>query len=147
MAHPSVTAMRVPVAKVEWRPGASSRCFVTLIFVYNANSGRLNALLDIGHKIVSPDTYACDLCALTHGAFSEREAWRAFRESTKLDVRFLHKDEFEREFPATYAYPVVLRHDDGLDVLLSREDLAALKSPEALIEEIGRRADGGEDGG
>ncbi len=43
-----------------------------LIFVYNADSGKLNVLFDVGHKIVSPGTYKCDLCTLTHGTFTER---------------------------------------------------------------------------
>ncbi len=28
-----------------------------IVFVYNANSGLMNTVLDIGHKIISPDTY------------------------------------------------------------------------------------------
>ena len=32
-----------------------------LIFVYNANSGKLSAALDIAHKIISPSTYQCRL--------------------------------------------------------------------------------------
>ena len=42
-----------------------------LIFVYNAGSGKLNALFDMAHKIVSPTTYECSLCALTHDAFQD----------------------------------------------------------------------------
>ena len=36
----------------------------TLVFVYNADSGVFNALADAAHKIFSPRTYACNLCAL-----------------------------------------------------------------------------------
>ncbi len=38
-----------------------------LIFVYNADSGLLNAINDGILKIVSPSTYQCSLCSLTFG--------------------------------------------------------------------------------
>ena len=68
-----------------------------LIFVYNATSGKLNALFDIAHKVINPETYECSLCALTHGAFSEKKVWSKFKENTDIEMTFLHKDEFERE--------------------------------------------------
>ena len=37
-----------------------------LIFIYNAQKGRLNSLIDYIHKTVSPGTYSCNLCAITH---------------------------------------------------------------------------------
>ena len=65
-----------------------------LLFVYNADSGLFNLLADIGHKIFSPDTYACELCMLTHGYFSENKAWRHFIDALDCDCRFMHRDEF-----------------------------------------------------
>jgi len=38
---------------------------MNLIFVYNANGGLVNSWLDTAHKIVSPSTYSCSLCAIT----------------------------------------------------------------------------------
>lgn len=98
----------------------------TLIFVYNADSGLFNTLADIGHKLLSPDTYRCDLCMLTHGVFTEREQWRAFVESLPLPCRFLHRDEFRREFPEVNAdLPAVflLQHDQ-LHLCLPSDRLA-----------------------
>jgi len=43
-----------------------------LIFVYNADSGLLNAMKDWAHKIVSPETYPCSLCALTYNNLGMR---------------------------------------------------------------------------
>ena len=37
-----------------------------LIFIYNAKSGFINELVDIPHKIISPETYDCNLCAITY---------------------------------------------------------------------------------
>lgn len=70
-----------------------------LLFVYNADSGLFNVMADIGHKLFSPSTYECALCALTHGYFSERSAWRAFVESLACDCEFLHRDQFRDRYP------------------------------------------------
>jgi len=70
-----------------------------LVFVYNADSGLFNTMADIGHKIFSPETYECALCALTHGYFKERGQWRAFVENLDIECEFLHRDEFVRRYP------------------------------------------------
>lgn len=85
-----------------------------LLFVYNADSGMFNTLADIGHKIFSPDTYACALCSLTHGYFNERAQWRSFVESLDCDCQFMHRDEFSRQFPdITTRLPAVFDLSDG----------------------------------
>ena len=111
-----------------------------LIFIYNADGGKLNALFDVGHKIVSPDSYKCNLCTLTHGTFTERKAWKHFRESTSLNLMFLHKDEFETQFESRFSYPIVLRREETLEVFISSEELNAMSSPGQLIELITARA-------
>ena len=70
----------------------------TIIFVYNANSGFMSGIIDSIHKTVSPETYKCNLCALTYGNFSMRKDWKSFIEQLKFPVEFLHKDEFIRKF-------------------------------------------------
>ena len=72
---------------------------VVLLFVYNADTGLFNTMADIGHKIFSPGSYQCDLCMLTHGYFSERSEWRQFIEGLGVGTRFLHRDQFRRDFP------------------------------------------------
>jgi hypothetical protein len=112
-----------------------------LLFVYNADSGLFNTLADIGHKIFSPATYACDLCALTHGYFSERREWRAFIESLAVPCEFMHRDEFVRACPEQreLAFPVVLRVNGGEQrICLSRKDLAACRDLDALEQAIRR---------
>jgi len=105
-----------------------------LIFVYNANSGKLNASFDIAHKLLSPSTYQCQLCAITHGVFKEREQWTQFREQSSDDLRFLHKDEFEREFEPQPLYPVVLEETEtGLNTLISSEQMANLRDIDDLM--------------
>lgn len=70
----------------------------SLIFVYNADSGLFNTVTDIAHKILSPRTYSCQLCALTHGYFSVREEWVGFLKSLQIDCEFLHRDEFKQTY-------------------------------------------------
>lgn len=98
---------------------------IQLIFVYNADSGLFNTLSDIAHKIFSPHTYSCRLCALTHSYFSKRDEWKSFIESLEIDCRFMHRDEFIAEYnDRDYNWPVVLtkRHDQ-LNVCLGAADI------------------------
>ncbi len=68
----------------------------TLMFVYNADSGMFNTLSDMAHKVFSPRTYSCNLCALTHSTFSMRDEWKEFIESLGVELEFLHRDEFRK---------------------------------------------------
>jgi hypothetical protein len=65
----------------------------TLLFVYNADSGLFNTVTDIAHKIFSPQTYQCALCALTHGYFSVRDEWTGFIKELGVPCEFVHRDQ------------------------------------------------------
>ncbi|MCK4705139.1 MAG: hypothetical protein KAT90_06645 [Gammaproteobacteria bacterium] len=69
-----------------------------LIFVYNANSGLFNTVSDIAHKVLSPKTYSCNLCALTHGHFKIKQDWVEFLEQIDTELEFLHRDEFIKKY-------------------------------------------------
>lgn len=106
-----------------------------LVFVYNADSGFLNSLLDIGHKIVKPETYTCNLCSLTFGNFVENAKWKEFREGSSNELEFLHRDEFEGKYGLKLACPVILKASDGgkLEVVIPAERLESFKSLDELI--------------
>ena len=106
-----------------------------LLFVYNAKSGLLNSALDMGHKILNPQSYSCSLCALTHGAFAEKKPWTEFRNRSKLDMIFYHSDEFEKAYPdLNFSYPTVLiRSDNQLTEFVSTDELNNMNSLEELI--------------
>ncbi len=89
-----------------------------LIFVYNANSGKMNAALDIAHKIISPGTYQCQLCQLTHSTLSERDEWKAFRQQSEHEFIFLHKDEFEQTYSEQFDYPVILQQANESELII-----------------------------
>lgn len=109
-----------------------------LLFVYNADSGAFNTLADIGHKIISPDTYDCALCAITHGIFREKGQWRSFVASLPLECVFLHRDEFIRQHPEFQGpFPAVfLRTTEGLAPCLTADALASCQDMQDLQELI-----------
>ena len=112
-----------------------------LIFVYNATSGKINAVLDSIHKITSPETYDCNLCAITFGNFSENKTWKDFREASKVEMTFYHKDEFLTKYRSKwlpkYNFPIVLSEENNeLRVFITSEELDVLKNADALIKEI-----------
>ncbi len=115
-----------------------------LIFVYNADSGLRNVIIDGAHKIFSPNTYACNLCDITFGAFAENKTWKKFRQKTSLVMQFLHKNEFKSQYASKFGhkfnYPIVLiAVNENLDILVNTEELNKLKSAEDLIELIQQR--------
>jgi len=111
-----------------------------LIFIHNADSGKLSGLIDLGHKIVSPETYKCNLCKLTHGKFTERKVWKNFKESSSLDLVFLHKDEFEKLYIERFLYPIILKDDNKLEIFISTEELNKISESENLINLIKQKA-------
>ena len=118
----------------------------SLIFVYNANSGKANAILDVYHKIASPGTYKCNLCKLTHGIFKERTRWKNFRQNLKIELDFLHANEFRKQYASAsmrkFKLPVVLKKgNEGLDVFISCDELNKMDRLEQLISLIEKRLD------
>ena len=69
-----------------------------LVFVYNANSGLFNTVADMAHKVFSPQTYQCNLCALTYSTFGMRKSWQEFLATLEIPFEFLHADELQKRF-------------------------------------------------
>lgn len=109
-----------------------------LLFIYNANSGKLNALFDAGHKLFSPSTYKCSLCALTYDTFTENTVWKTYRKESNIDMVFYHKDEFENVFPKeTFQYPVILQEKNNHFLeFISNKSIRSIEEIEDLIKLI-----------
>jgi hypothetical protein len=105
-----------------------------LVFVYNADSGVFNTLADAAHKIFSPRTYACNLCALTYGAVRMRGEWREFLEGLGRPLEFLHADELAARYglkgvplPAVFT-----KEGGGLRVLAGADSVNACRTLDDL---------------
>ena len=98
-----------------------------LIFVYNADSGKLNAYLDMLHKVFSPNTYPCSLCAITYGPFSMHKEWEKFVGKLPCSVRFLHRDEWEAEFERRDELPAVfVQRGEVIQILIDSKRMDEL---------------------
>ena len=115
-----------------------------LIFVYNANSGIRNTVMDSVHKILSPQTYECNLCDITYGRFMENRIWKKFREKSTYKMEFLHKDEFKKQYASKFGYkfdfPIVLGTSNGnFEIFISKNELNGLANADELIRLIQSR--------
>lgn len=102
-----------------------------LIFIYNADGGIAQGIMDSIHKTLSPSTYACSLCAVTYGAFRMDPKWRAWLNALPIPADFQHKDDTPyRDVPL----PVVLKQcGDRVETLVSAGELNAIDTVDALI--------------
>jgi hypothetical protein len=106
-----------------------------LIFVYNAKAGVLNGLMDSIHKTVSPDTYDCDLCAITYGFFTMDKSWRAYLKSLPMETYFYHKPDFLAAHPemGSTALPIIgLESEEGVKLLLGADVIKGCQDVNSL---------------
>jgi hypothetical protein len=104
-----------------------------LIFVYNANSDLFSTVTDFAHKILSPSTYSCNLCALTYGNFTVKQEWKSFIEGLLIKTIFLHKDEFEKLYKIQPALPAGLIATNGtIKEIISKQEIESCQSLEEL---------------
>jgi hypothetical protein len=106
-----------------------------ILFVYNAEAGFLNGMMDSVHKIVSPSTYECALCAITHGAFSMDRRWRDYLRGLPVETSFFHRKDFAEAYPAaTDALPAILLDREGvISPLISAEAFKGLETVDSLV--------------
>jgi hypothetical protein len=95
-----------------------------LVFVYNADSGFFNTAADIAHKTFSPETYQCNLCALTHSTFGMRKSWQDFLNGLETSVEFLHANELQDRYSVKdVPLPAIFQKEAGRLTLLIAADL------------------------
>ena len=106
-----------------------------LLFVYNAKADPQSAITDYLHKVFSPSTYGCELCALTHHNLGQRTNWKQFkRKNEQLRMSFYYINQFENKFDESYEYPVVLlRENNSNKVLIAKADFKQMNSANDLI--------------
>jgi len=105
-----------------------------ILFVYNADSGTLEALKDYFHKMASPSTYECRLCGITYGNLGMRTSWKDFLESLPFSSEFIHRDEFRKEYCRNDPLPAAfIIEGKSIQTLISKEDIDGAGSLEDLI--------------
>lgn len=113
-----------------------------LVFVYNADGGVLNSIMDSAHKLFAPSTYQCALCAVTHGIAGMRSEWKDYLRSLPYETRFYHRDGFQKDWAGVReALPAIFSQATANDmkILITRSELEAVSSVAQLTALLGRR--------
>jgi len=111
-----------------------------LIFIYNAKSGLVNEFLDFAHKIVSPNTYNCNLCALSYGNFSMKKKWSDYISSLPVKSTFTYKDKVSEYGYDNIKLPSIIFKDKSKsEVIISSEEINKLKKIDQLINILSDR--------
>ena len=106
-----------------------------LIFIYNAKSGLVNEFLDFSHKIVSPSTYNCNLCAISYGNFLMKKKWSNYISSLPVKSTFTYKDKVSEYGYDNIELPsIIFQNDSRSEVIISNDKINNLKNIEQLIE-------------
>ena len=111
-----------------------------LIFIYNAKSGLVNEFLDFAHKIVSPSTYNCNLCALSYGNFTMKKKWSDYISSLPVRSTFTYKDKVSEYGYNNIELPsIIFRNGSRSKVIISSEEINKLKKIDQLINILSDR--------
>jgi hypothetical protein len=106
-----------------------------IIFVYDAKNTLFNILSDYIHKAVSPSTYQCNLCKLTHDNFGMKKEWKSIINKIKYKKSFLYKDDFVEGYPdhRVFSAPAVFVEEEGkLQELVTATELNSYQSIDEL---------------
>lgn len=106
-----------------------------LLFVYNADSGIVNTIIDGIKKATAPTSYQCRLCGLTYGFATMKGAWKMFIDSLEMPIKFLHRDEFGNQYGsnASCCPAAFLEDKKKLDVLVDKNEMNNLDTLSDLI--------------
>ena len=110
-----------------------------LIFIYNAKSGVTNALFDWAHKIISPNTYDCNLCSITYNNLGKQKKWKNFLENINIESRFYYIDHLKdlpfvknpSELPCIY-----LKVDKDIILIIDSYELNTFNKVDELIHKL-----------
>jgi len=115
----------------------------SLLFVYNADTGLFSVVTDYAHKILSPKTYPCNLCALTYGNMGMNKRWKEFIAGLKVPIEFLHRDEFvkfhdvsDTQLPAAF-----VKKGESITMLITSGEINKCTSVDALIALVTKKVE------
>lgn len=100
----------------------------TIVFVYNADSGLFNTLSDTAHKLFSPETYECNLCAMTFSGLGMKKEWKEFLDTMDIPLEFLHRDELKEKYGSEVELPAVfLKSGGNLNLIIEASSINECK--------------------
>ncbi len=114
-----------------------------IIFVYNADSGLVNTVVDVAHRLTKPNSYPCRLCAVTYGTFGMEKRWKDFLRQIGIPAIFWHRDEFTKkckfpnyrvEFPA-----VIVKENDKMTTIMDAKDFKKISDLDDLVRMLKSR--------
>jgi len=115
----------------------------SILFVYNADTGLFSVVTDYAHKILSPKTYPCNLCALTYGNMGMNNKWQEFIAALTIPVEFLHRDEFvklqnvsDTQLPAAF-----VKKGESITMLITSAEINECTSVDALIALVTKKVE------
>jgi hypothetical protein len=113
----------------------------TLLFVYNADTGLFSVVTDYAHKILSPKTYPCNLCAITYGNMGINKKWKEFIANLTVPVEFLHRDEFLKRFESkeTQLPAAFIKRGESLSMLITHSEINECSSAEDLMNLVTKK--------
>ena len=117
---------------------------VEVCFIYNARKGWFYGVSDVLHKWWSPETYACDLCRLTHGVTRMRKELRSFLTRTGYRVIFFHLNDLPDSLAGSLnvaggAPAVLLRFNGEWKTLIAPAELKEQKGVHELLQLLQER--------
>tara|TARA_B100001564_G_scaffold354019_1_gene363911 strand:+ start:24 stop:860 length:837 start_codon:yes stop_codon:yes gene_type:complete len=111
-----------------------------LVFIYNAKSGIIISLIDFIHKVISPDTYECNLYAITYGTFAKKDIWEDYIESLPISSIFTYKDKIlDKKLDNVILPAVFQKKNDRFIQLISSVELNKLNNLQGLITLLNSR--------
>jgi len=108
-----------------------------LIFVYNVDSSVFSQVSGAVKKIVTPSKYECNLCMITYGTVSMKDEWREFLDTLPFEKEFLHRDEFQKQYPeleSTKLPTIFISPNNTLNPLVSADEIILQKNIKDLKE-------------
>jgi len=121
--------------------GSNSK--TTLLFVYNADTGLFSVMTDYAHKILSPKTYPCNLCAITYGNMGMNKKWKEYIDNLTFPIEFLHRDEFLKRYDLkdTQLPAAFIKKGENIDVLIDHTEINECTSAEELMGLVTRKTE------
>ena len=110
-----------------------------IVFIYNAKSGLFNAFLDFSHKIISPKTYECKLCAITYNNLGKEKKWKAYLKSLDFKKTFYYTDNLSsiNYINADTKMPCIfLKRKNKYQLIIDSNELNTFKNVDVLIDRI-----------